>query len=112
MRADVRRFALPLAIGIVAVIAGGALVLIVVSADPGHASGDVLRCDLWRGALRITTDHPILGVGVGEFGRAYRIDRDPTYVDNRLGTAHNFYLNTLAETGIVGSRSLSRSASR
>ena len=44
----------------------------------------------------------MLGVGPGEFGRAYRLYRDPTYVDNRLGTAHNFYLNTLAETGIVG----------
>ncbi len=89
-------------IGVVALIAAGALLLIAVSASPGHASGDLLRADLWRGALRITADHPLLGVGPGEFGRAYRLDRDPTYVDNRLGTAHNFYLNTLAETGIVG----------
>ncbi len=102
LRRLVRRFALPLGIGIVALIAAGALALIVVSSRPGHASGDLLRSDLWRGALRITADHPVLGVGVGEFGRAYRLDRDPTYVDNRLGTAHNFYLNTLAETGVVG----------
>ena len=102
LRKLIRRFALPLGIGIAALIAAGALVLIAVSASPGHASGDLLRSDLWRGALRITADHPVLGVGVGEFGRAYRLDRDPTYVDNRLGTAHNFYLNTLAETGIVG----------
>ncbi len=102
LRGVIRRFALPIGIGIVAVIAAGALLLIAVSATPGHASGDLLRTDLWRGALQITTEHPLLGVGPGEFGRAYRLDRDPTYVDNRLGTAHNFYLNTLAETGIVG----------
>ena len=102
LRRLVRRFALPLGIGIVAVIAAGALALIVVSSSGGHAAGDLLRSDLWRGALRITADHPVLGVGVGEFGHAYRLVRDPIYVDNRLGTAHNFYLNTLAETGIVG----------
>ena len=52
-------------------------------------------------ALRITAIIPSWA-SAGQFGHAYRLDRDPTYVDNRLGTAHNFYLNTLAETGIVG----------
>ena len=43
-----------------------------------------------------------------EFGRAYRLTRDPTYIDNRLGTAHNFYLNSLAENGILGGLALSK----
>ncbi len=98
----IRRFALPLGIALIGVVAAAVVALVVVSADPGHSSGDMLRFDLWRGAVQITADRPDFGVGIGEFGRAYRIARDPTYVDNRLGTAHNFYLNTLAETGLVG----------
>ncbi|HVU13940.1 MAG TPA: O-antigen ligase family protein [Phototrophicaceae bacterium] len=97
-----RRYAIPLLIVVVVIAAAGTLVLIRVSADPGHSSGDVLRFDLWRGALGITREYPFLGVGPGLFGRAYRLIRDPTYVDNRLGTAHNFYLNSLAENGIIG----------
>lgn len=98
----IRRYAVPVGIGILALVAAAGLAFIAISSDPGHASGDVLRFDLWRGAVEIAGDHPLLGVGPGEFGRAYRLYRDPTYVDNRLGTAHNFYLNTLVETGIVG----------
>ncbi len=86
--------------------AGAAAVMVLavlrLSADTGHSSGDVLRFDLWRGAVQIAGDHPFLGVGPGLFGQAYRLYRDPSYVDNRLGTAHNFYLNALAETGMVG----------
>ncbi|MCC6803231.1 MAG: O-antigen ligase family protein, partial [Anaerolineae bacterium] len=102
LRQIVRRFIVPIALGIVALVTVAALVLARLSADPGHTAGDVLRFDLWRGALDIAAGHPVLGVGPGEFGRAYRLYRDPTYVDNRLGTAHNVYLNTLAETGIAG----------
>lgn len=97
-----RRFAVPIAIGMVALVVVVALAFVAFTSDPGHTAGDVLRFDLWRGALDITRDHPVLGVGPGEFGRAYRLIRDPGYVDNRLGTAHNFYLNTLAETGVIG----------
>ncbi len=98
----VRRYAIPLLIGVVAVVGVGVLALLRISADPGHSSGDVLRFDLWKGALQIVRDHPFFGVGAGLFGQTYRLYRDPTYVDNRLGTAHNFYLNSLAENGIVG----------
>ena len=98
----VRRYATPLLIAAVVIVAASALVLIRVSADPGHSSGDVLRFNLWQGALEIAHDHPVLGVGPGLFAEVYRLYRDPTYVDDRLGTAHNFYLNSLAENGIVG----------
>ena len=84
------------------VVASAVLMLARISAESGHATGDILRFDLWHGAVEIAQDHPFLGVGPGLFGRAYRLYRVPTTVDNRLGTAHNFYLNTLAETGIVG----------
>ena len=102
LQSIVRRFAVPL---IIIILLGGAvvaLVLIYISADPGHSSGDILRFDLWRGALDIGAARPFLGVGPGLFGKAYRLVRDPIYVDNRHGTAHNFYLNIFAETGILG----------
>jgi O-antigen ligase/tetratricopeptide (TPR) repeat protein len=96
-----RRFAIPLLIGLVALVGVSVLVLLKISADPGHSSGDILRFDLWKGALQIVRDHPFFGVGPGLFGQTYRLYRDPTYIDNRLGTAHNFYLNSLAENGII-----------
>ncbi|MEO8393644.1 MAG: O-antigen ligase family protein, partial [Chloroflexota bacterium] len=98
----VRRYAIPLLIAVVVVGGLGVLALLRISADPGHSSGDVLRFDLWKGALQIVRDHPFFGVGAGLFGQTYRLYRDPTYVDNRLGTAHNFYLNSLAENGVIG----------
>jgi putative inorganic carbon (hco3(-)) transporter len=56
-------------------------------------------------AWRVFLDHPVLGVGPGHFAAYYSND-----YSNRLGLveqthyyrAHNLYLETLAETGIVG----------
>src|SRR5690606_29713210 len=42
------------------------------------------------------------GVGVGMLARGLRQYRDRAYFDDRLGTAHNIVLNTLAETGTLG----------
>lgn len=67
----------------------------------GSDGSDRLRLGLWRGAIDIISDAPLTGVGPGMFGRVYREVRDPEYVDDRLGTAHNVLLNTAAETGIV-----------
>lgn len=102
LRRLAQRYALPLLIVALALVGVAVFVLTRLSAEVGHFSGDVLRFDLWRGALAITRDHPLLGVGPGEFGHVYRSYRDPAYLDNRFSTAHNFYFNTLAETGIVG----------
>ncbi|MCS6834566.1 MAG: O-antigen ligase family protein [Anaerolineae bacterium] len=60
------------------------------------------RLDMWRGALLLAFEHPLLGVGYGQFGRAFREVRDPAVAQDQLASAHNLYLNTLAETGIVG----------
>jgi O-antigen ligase len=55
----------------------------------------------WQAAVAMTDDHPLLGVGFGNYEAAY-----PRYALMNwpfpLGHAHNYYLNTLAETGIVG----------
>jgi O-antigen ligase len=86
----------------VGIAAGVLLAILLISRNPDRLYGDALRGDLWRGAVSIIRDHPLLGVGVGQFGRAFRDYRDPAYVDDRLSSAHNLYLNTTAETGLIG----------
>jgi putative inorganic carbon (hco3(-)) transporter len=55
------------------------------------------RIIIWRGALDMIADNPVLGVGYGAF--PYLIGR---YTDNtaRVGDAHNVYLLIAAELGI------------
>lgn len=89
----------------VLIIAGlvGALVLgavLVISSQQPRRDGDAYRADLWRSALQMTADDPLTGVGAGMFGAAYRTYRERPE-DSATG-AHNFYLNTFAELGILG----------
>jgi putative inorganic carbon (hco3(-)) transporter len=81
--------------------------LILGSADGGQTpdSSVVMRYELDVAAWRVFLDHPILGVGPGQFATYYSMK----YV-NRLGLheltkgyqAHNLYLQALAETGLIG----------
>jgi putative inorganic carbon (HCO3(-)) transporter len=61
----------------------------------------VERAAHWQAAMAMAIDHPWVGVGFGNYEVAYS-----TYhlIDwpLALGHAHNYYLNLLAETGIVG----------
>ncbi len=67
-------------------------------------SGDVARLDLWRSAIAMTRDAPLLGVGPHLFGATQRLygDRALAASTDRLVTAHNLPLNILAETGVIG----------
>ena len=67
-----------------------------------HGSGDQVRLSLWRSAVQMALDHPLLGVGPKLYGRALRTYRDPALARDQITTAHNLYLNTAAETGIIG----------
>jgi O-antigen ligase len=59
----------------------------------------------WKAGWDMGLDHPILGVGPGNFDAAY-----PRYYalgwsavfSTPLGHAHNYYINTFAETGLLG----------
>jgi len=55
----------------------------------------------WQAAVAMANDHPWLGLGFGNYEVAY-----PRYAlmnwKYPLGHAHNYYLNALAETGILG----------
>lgn len=94
---------MPWIIGGGAALAAMALAgILIIGRGEGRWTGDVLRLGLWRSAVQIIVNRPVLGIGTGLFGRANRVYRDPGYVDDRLGTAHNAYLNGAAETGLVG----------
>jgi O-antigen ligase len=59
------------------------------------------RISLWKGALRIWLDHPINGVGVGNFQKVFK----KGYVLSHSGTtvnAHNNFLQFAAEAGTLG----------
>ena len=66
------------------------------------------RLDFWDAALSMFQAQPVLGVGLNSFDVAY-VDLDTTGRTFLPGSglappesAHNFYLNTLAEQGLVG----------
>lgn len=61
----------------------------------------VERLAHWQAAFYMANDHPWIGVGLGNYEAVYPQYGLPGW-PRPLGHAHNDYLNTLAETGIVG----------
>ncbi|MBK5226150.1 MAG: O-antigen ligase family protein [Thermoleophilia bacterium] len=56
---------------------------------------------LWRAAWRIWKEHPVLGVGPGQFRKVYSNYSENITPDEHLET-HNIFLEALANTGVVG----------
>jgi len=62
-----------------------------------------VRYGLWRAGWRMWLDHPIRGVGIGQYSAHL-----PVYGNDLLAPrywilgAHNMYVQVLAETGVVG----------
>jgi hypothetical protein len=64
-------------------------------------SGASLRLDTWRDGLRLALASPVVGSGLGSFHDAYpRFKRG--HGELRVEHAENDYVETLAETGLVG----------
>lgn len=61
----------------------------------------VERVAHWQAAWDMFDDHPLLGIGIGNYAAVYPVYALPHW-DDPLGHAHNYYLNVLAESGIVG----------
>ena len=61
----------------------------------------VERLAHWQAALNMAYENPWLGVGLGNYEVAYPDYRLANW-EYALGHAHNYYLNILAETGIIG----------
>jgi O-antigen ligase len=62
---------------------------------------EVERVAHWVAGLRMFAQHPLIGVGIGNYPSAY-----PTYhvanFTNALGHAHNYFINIAAEAGVLG----------
>ena len=76
-----------------------------VTLDEGDTAAS--RLFIWRTAVRIWQAHPTWGSGIGTFNAAYAAHRPAgvltTYAMVRIpGSAHNDYLQLLAETGVGG----------
>jgi O-antigen ligase len=55
----------------------------------------------WIAGVRMFVDHPLTGIGVGNYPDAYSRYFVTIFV-NSLGHAHNYYINIAAETGAIG----------
>ncbi len=72
-----------------------------------HESSLEKRYGGWRAALEMFKDHPLFGVGIGRFVKEYANYSQQYYAAYARGyvsmiSAHNMYLNYLAETGTSG----------
>ena len=55
----------------------------------------------WIAGLHMYFDHPLLGVGIGNYPDAYALYHVTIFLDP-LGHAHNYYINIAAEMGTIG----------
>lgn len=67
---------------------------------PGNFS-IIERLSHWEAALAMWADSPWLGQGLGNYAAVYSEFYIPPWEDP-LGHAHNYFLNVLAETGVLG----------
>jgi O-antigen ligase len=69
----------------------------------GESENITIRGHYNRGGLKIFLAHPILGVGIGNFG-FYFVDPEfnPGARASELVPAHNIYLQALVEMGVIG----------
>ncbi|MBI1367650.1 MAG: hypothetical protein GC162_03250 [Planctomycetes bacterium] len=85
-------------LGIVAVIGRGAI------GPPESASGErslLFRYHYWQGAGRMIVDHPVRGVGPGDFQDAYVIDKNPISPED-VTDPHNVFVAWIATLGVGG----------
>jgi O-antigen ligase len=64
-------------------------------------SQNIGRVTLWKTSWAIFSHHPFFGIGQGLFSDYFQIFKVPGFYD-KMGHAHNDYLNTAVYSGIVG----------
>lgn len=61
------------------------------------------RVLIWQSAYKMFQDHPVLGVGLGQYKDNYQKKYiSPKAKERTLGHAHNNFMQMLAENGMVG----------
>ncbi|MDP3789791.1 MAG: O-antigen ligase family protein, partial [Candidatus Omnitrophota bacterium] len=58
------------------------------------------RIAIWKGAIRMIMDHPVVGTGIGTFASAFTAYR-PEGLNTIANFTHNDYLNVAAEMGMA-----------
>jgi len=104
-----RTYRFPALMLLVALVGGGVLVAInstYFKTRFNRAFGEgnlevTTRLDMWHAAVRIWRDHFWVGAGPGHYDLLFRAYR-PASVQLRPDRAHNDYLNTLADWGVIG----------
>jgi O-antigen ligase len=95
----------------VALVAAGALALIPLMTVPRFGSlldvgrgSTFFRLELWRGTIAMIRDHPVLGVGPGQFAEAYRTRYilPAAWSEPTLTHPHNIVLDHWTRLGIAG----------
>ncbi len=86
-----------MALGILAI--GVALILFAMQSD---STSDQRRVDMWEDALDMAEADPLTGVGIFQFGTAYRETRNKDFIQDKIVAAHNLWMNTVAEMGVPG----------
>ncbi len=59
------------------------------------------RLEAWAGALKLTDEHPLLGVGPGNFAASFYEATGRPLGTPGLSAVHNAYLETVAELGLI-----------
>ncbi len=68
----------------------------------GRGASTMFRFTLWQVAAKEFLAHPWTGVGPANFGRALLKYNDGALPRHQITAAHNVYLNTAAEMGLLG----------
>jgi len=87
--------------------AGNVLVRAESVATPEQGTSYTSRVEIWQTSLKLLAEHPLRGVGLGNFGQAYGnfMVPDLPLLAEALGTpdeAHDLFLNLAVEVGLVG----------
>ena len=67
----------------------------------GKVKSMAVRLNYWEGAIRVFEQHPLAGVGAGQFGKYYTAFKPP-YASEDVYHPHNWLLNQGAEWGLLG----------
>ncbi len=68
--------------------------------EPGYLQMEG-RISIWKDGLGLVRDSPLLGTGLGTFGLALR-RYQTSFVSSYVDHAHNDYLESASETGLLG----------
>lgn len=60
-----------------------------------------IRLNMWRAAIDVFRDYPLLGAGIGNFALVYA-GRTVSWLGPGFANAHNIWFNVAAEMGLLG----------